>query len=124
MLRIGEITHHVGDQGYIFDFAVVEQLDTASYQGECCRFQLFIDDTQERRSTDRLFVEHGRNCNHAGQPGEPCAISCHAVDLSAQMTASTVHPCRFVQRHQCAEKVGAEQVDISQRRHVRLKSAI
>jgi len=124
MLRIGEITHYVGDQGHTFDFAFVEQLDTAAYHGERCRFQLFIDDTQESRSTDRLFVENGRGCNHAWQPWKPCTISCHAVDLSAQMTASTVQPCRFVQRHQCPEKVSAEQIDISERRYVRLKSAI
>src|SRR5215510_15879754 len=37
MLRIGEITHHVGDQGHTFDFAFVEQLDTAAYHGERCR---------------------------------------------------------------------------------------
>ena len=40
------------------------------------------------------------------------------------MTTSTVQPCRFVDRHQCPEKVGAEQIDISERRYVRLKSAI
>src|SRR5262245_51233161 len=32
MLRIGEVTHYVRDQGDIIDFAIVEQLYTAPYQ--------------------------------------------------------------------------------------------